>query len=147
MHWGWLWSAVLLAVGLLDGGIRLATGWSMVWVVRAEATLLLAASVGLLMLHWHRPARGRGRMIQVGLAASLALGGLRAALWALGMPVPRAKLVIAILAVVGGALALWRRRTATVALALVAVLACSQAPRQAASDTPAPRARKEIMAI
>ena len=140
MHWGWLWSAVLLAVGLLDGGIRLATGWSMVWVVRAEATLLLAASVGLLMLHWHRPARGRGRMIQVGLAASLALGGLRAALWALGMPVPRANLVIAILAVVGGALALWRRRTATVALALVAVLACSQAPRQAASDTPAPRA-------
>ena len=60
MHWGWLWGAVLLAVGILDVGIRLTTGWSMVWVVRAEAALLLASSVGLLMLYWHRPAQGRG---------------------------------------------------------------------------------------
>jgi|GEM_PF-580075 len=139
MHWGWLWGAILLAVGIVDGAVRLATGWSMVWVVRAEAALLLAASVGLLVLHRRRPAQGRGRMVQLGLAASLALGGSRAAMWALGIPVHRANFVIAITAVIGGALVLRRRRMTTVALASVAVLACGQAARQAASDTPAPR--------
>ena len=129
-----------MAVGLLDVAIRLGYGWSMVWVVRAEAALFLATSLGFLLLHLRRPTQGWARTVQLGLAASFLLGGLRATLWALGMPVHRANLVIAILAVVGGALALWRRRTATVALALVAVLACGQAPRQAASDTPAPRA-------
>jgi quercetin dioxygenase-like cupin family protein len=131
---------VLIAVGLLDVAIRLGSGWSMVWVVRAEATLFRATSLGLLMLHLRRPTQGLARTVQLGLAASFLLGGLRAALWALGMQVPRANLVIAILAVVGGALVLWRRRTPTVALVLVAVLACGQAPRQAASDAPAPRA-------
>jgi len=109
-------------------------------VVRAEAALFLATSLGFLLLHLRRPTQGWARAIQLGLVASFLLGGLRATLWALGMPVHRANLVIAILAVVGGALALWRRRTATVALALVALLACGQAPRRATSDTPAPHA-------
>ena len=79
---------VLMAVGLLDVAIRLGSGWSMVWVVRAEAALFLATSLGLLMLYLRRPTQG----------------------------------------------------LATVALVLVAVLACGQASRQAASDAPAPRA-------
>jgi hypothetical protein len=49
-------------------------------------------------------------MVQMGLAASLALGGLRAALWAMGMPVQRANFVIVVLALVGGVSVLWRRR-------------------------------------
>ena len=92
---------VLMAVGLLDVAIRLGSGWSMVWVVRAEAALFLATSLGLLFLHLRRPTRGWARAVQLGLSASFLLGGLRAALWALGMPVFRANLVIAILAVVG----------------------------------------------
>jgi hypothetical protein len=40
MHWGWLWGAVLLAVGILDVGIRLATGWSMVWVALVLVAVL-----------------------------------------------------------------------------------------------------------
>ena len=71
-----------MAIGLLDVAIRLGSGWSMVWVVRAEAALFLATSLGLLMLYLRRPTQG----------------------------------------------------LATVALVLVAVLACGQAPRQAASD-------------
>ena len=51
---------VLMAVGLLDVAIRLGSGWSMVWVVRAEAALFLATSLGLLMLHLRR-REGGGR--------------------------------------------------------------------------------------
>jgi hypothetical protein len=112
LHWGWLWGAIFLAVGLLDLAVRLGTGWSMVWGIRAEAALLLSASFGLLVLHRRRPPQAvRARMVQVGLAASLALGGLRAALWAVGLPVQQANLAIGILALVGGGSVLWRRRT------------------------------------
>jgi hypothetical protein len=115
MHWGWLWGAILLAVGLLDFAVRLGTGWSMAWVIRAEAALFLSATFGLLMLHRSRPPRAAwARIVQVGLAASFALGGLRAALWAMGMPVHQANLVIGLLALVGGASVLWRRRTRAV---------------------------------
>ena len=48
-HWGWLWAAIVVAVGLLDFAVRLGTGWSMVRVVRAEAALFLAASLVLLI--------------------------------------------------------------------------------------------------
>ena len=77
-----------MAVGLLDVAIRLGSGWSMVWVVRAEAALFLATSLGLLMLHLRRPTQGWARAVQLGLAASFLLGGLRAALWALGCRSP-----------------------------------------------------------
>jgi hypothetical protein len=70
LHWGWLWAAIFLAVGLLDVAVRLVTGWSMTWVVRAEAVLFLSASL--------------------------------------------ANLVIATLALVGGAVVLWRRRARVV---------------------------------
>ena len=113
-----------MAIGLFDVAMRLGSGWSMVWVVRAEAALFLATSLGLLMLYLRRPTQGWARAVQLGLAASFLLGGLRATLWALGMPVHRANLVIVILAVVGGALALWRRRSTSAAIAgLVAWLA------------------------
>jgi hypothetical protein len=110
-HWGWLWGAVVVAVGLLDLAVRLGTGWSMARVVRAEAALFLAASLVLLVLHRRRPApAGWARTVQVGLAASFALGGLRAAFWALGVPVHWANLLIGVLAVVGLASVLWRLR-------------------------------------
>jgi hypothetical protein len=111
VHWAWLWGAVLLAIGILDIAVRLVTAWSMEWVVRAEAALLLSTAFGLLMLHRRRPASTtRARVIQLGLVASLTLGGLRAALWAMGMPVQYANLAIGILALVGGVSVLWRRR-------------------------------------
>jgi hypothetical protein len=114
MHWGWLWGAIFLTVGLLDFAARLGTGWSMTWVTRAEAALLLSAAFGLLILHRRSPPRAaRARVVQLGLVASLALGGLRAALWAMGMPVQQANLAIGVLALVGGASVLWRRRTRT----------------------------------
>lgn len=114
MHWGWLWGAILLTVGLLDLAVRLGTSWSMVWVIRAEAALLLSAAFGLLMVYRRRsPGAARARVVQLGLIASLALGGLRAALWAIGMPVQQANLVIGILALVGVASVLWGRRTRT----------------------------------
>jgi hypothetical protein len=110
-HWGWLWGAVAVAIGLLDLAVRLGTGWSMARVVRAEAALFLAASLVLLVLHRRRPApAGWARTVQVGLAASFALGGLRAASWALGVPVHWANLLIGVLAVVGLASVLWRLR-------------------------------------
>jgi hypothetical protein len=111
VHWAWLWGAILLAIGILDVAVRLVTAWSMEWVVRAEAALLLSTAFGLLMLHRRRPAStARARVIQLGLVASLTLGGLRAALWAMGMPVQYANLAIGILALVGGVSVLWRRR-------------------------------------
>ena len=96
-HWGWKWAAIAAVVGLLDFGARIATGFSMTWVVRAEAVLLLGTALLLWVLHRRRPAPSRRqRTVQQAIVASFLLGGIRAALWSGGLPVERANLTIAL---------------------------------------------------
>lgn len=98
MRWGWKWAGITAVVGLLDVAVRFATDYSMIRVVRAEAVLLLGAALLLWFLRRARPApTPRQHTIQLAIVASFFLGGLRAALWAGGMPVERANLVIALI--------------------------------------------------
>ncbi len=111
MHWAWQWSVVFFVVALLDVAVRLGTGFDMVWIVRADALLFLGASLTLLRLQRVRPAlAGWQRALQGALMAALALGGLRATLWALGLPLQRANAMVLAAAVIGGAGMLWWRR-------------------------------------
>jgi len=97
VSWGWRWTLLILAVALADFAVRLATRFNMAWVVPAEAILCLGTSLALSVLHDRQPAQVRWqfRLQQIGVAA-FALAGLRAALWAGGLPVARANLAVSI---------------------------------------------------
>jgi hypothetical protein len=108
--WGWRWLSVILLVGAADFGVRLATGFQMGSVTRAEALLFLAASA--LLWAWQRrnPAGSRWQLgLQRVIVALLMLGGLRAALWSLGLSVPYANICVFILGVLLIAAAVYRR--------------------------------------
>jgi len=101
MHWGWRWAGIFVVVALLDFGVRFASGFDMTWVNRAEAVLLLGTALLLWFLGRTHPAPNRRQhTIQLAIVASFVLGGLRAALWAAGLPVDRANLAIAALGLV-----------------------------------------------
>jgi hypothetical protein len=119
MRWGWQWTLIILAVGLADFAARFGTGFNMVWVVRSEAVLLLGGGLALWILQRRNPAQIRWqRRVQRVLVALFGLGGLRAALWASGMAVARANVVVLVLGVLVGTVAWWRgRRVAGVARA------------------------------
>ena len=111
MEWGWRWTLFILIVGAADFAVRLITGFNMVWVVRAEAALFFGASVTLWVFHRGKPAQVRWQLwLQRVLVALFALAGLRAALWALGLPVARANVIALIVAVVLGGVTLRRPR-------------------------------------
>jgi hypothetical protein len=117
MRWGWRWTWIIVAVGLADVAVRIATGFDMRWVVRAEAVLFLAAGVLLWRLRRRHPAPPTWpRRVQGLLIWAFGLGGLRAALWAGGLPVAWANLAVAGLGVLLAAAA-WRRRTSRIARA------------------------------
>lgn len=98
MPWGWRWTLLVLAVTLADLAVRLATGFDMAWVVPVEAILFLGASLVLSVLHDRQPAQVRWQLrVQQVVVAGFALAGLRAALWAGGLPVASANVGIAIL--------------------------------------------------
>ena len=112
MEWAWRWALFILIVGAADFAVRLVTGFNMAWVVRAEAVLFLGAGVTLWVFQREKPAQVRWHLwTQRVLVAVFALAGLRAALWALGMPVARANVIVAVAAVVLGGLAIRHRST------------------------------------
>jgi hypothetical protein len=111
MHWGWKWTIIFLATGLVDYGLRLATRFNMDWVVPLEAVLFFGAGYLFWRLERRNPAQVPWQhVVQLVVVASFALGGLRSALWALGLPVSRANLVILLLGVALAGIA-WRRRS------------------------------------
>jgi hypothetical protein len=108
MHWAWKWTIVFLVVGLVDYGVRWATRFNMDWVVPLEAVLFFGSS----FLFWQLTRRNPAQVpwqhtVQLVVVASFVLGGVRSALWALGLPVSRANLIILVL---GVALVAWRWR-------------------------------------
>ena len=95
MSWWWRWTLLILAVTLVDLAVRVATRFSMAWVVPAEAMLFLGTSLALWRLHDRAPARVPWQStLQRVLVAAFALAGLRAALWAGGLDVARANVVV-----------------------------------------------------
>jgi len=110
MEWGWRWILLILIIGAADFAVRLITGFNMVWVVRAEAVLFLGAGITLWVFQREKPAQVRWHLwTQRVVVALFALAGLRAALWALGLPVARANVIVVVVAVVLGGLALRHR--------------------------------------
>ena len=111
MPWGRQWMLLILVVTLADGAVRFATNFAMVWVVRAEAILFLGASLALRVLLDRRPAQVRWQLgLQRALVAAFALAGLRAALWAAGLHVARANIVVLVVGALLVALAIVRAR-------------------------------------
>jgi hypothetical protein len=111
----WRWTFLVFAVALADFAVRIATNFDMVWVVRAEAILFLGTSLALWLWHNRRPAQVRWQVgLQRMLVAAFALAGLRAALWAGGLEVAKANLVVLIVGAVLVAVAVVqsRRRSA-----------------------------------
>ena len=116
MSWWWRWTLLILAVTLADFAVRVATRFSMAWVVPAEAILFLGTSLALWRLHDRAPAPVPWQStVQRVLVAAFALAGLRAALWAGGLHVARANVVILTAGALLLALAVIRSRRARAA--------------------------------
>ena len=110
VRWGGRWFAVLLVVAAADLAVRFGTGFDLIWIIRVEGPLFLAASIVLLRLCRQRPVPARWqRGLQTVLVTALALAGLRAVVWAVGLPVQGANLLVLAVATIGGAVLLWRR--------------------------------------
>ena len=77
------------------------------WVATIAAVATVDVVVRLLP---HVSMRPRLRMVQLLLAAGFLLGGLRAGLWAAGMPVAVANATILVAAVLAGTVAWFRGR-------------------------------------
>ena len=111
MSWWARWTLLILAVTLADFAVRLASRFSMAWVVPAEAILFLGTSLALWLLHDRARASVPWQFtLQRVLVAAFALAGLRAALWAGGLPVARANVVILTVGALLLALAVIRSR-------------------------------------
>ena len=116
VSWWWRWTLLILAVTLADLAVRVVTRFSMAVVVPAEAILFLATSLALWRWHHRAPAPVRWQSaLQRVLVAAFALAGLRAALWAGGLHVARANVVILTAGALLLALAVIRARRSRVA--------------------------------
>ena len=101
--------AVILAV--LDLAVRIGSGFDMGVIVPTEAVLFLGAAILLGWMSRNADASDPGtRRLDSWLAACLALAAIRAALWATGVDVYTANLVILAIGLAAVALLLYRRR-------------------------------------
>lgn len=98
----WLvWTGLVAAITAIDLAARFALPFSLQRVLVVEAVLFFLGALATLALSARPPqASGWRRVLQRILAAGLVLAALRAALWAAGLPVARANLIILVLGVV-----------------------------------------------
>jgi hypothetical protein len=96
------WGLVILAAAAVDLAVRFAVRFDLARVQRAEAVLFPAAALALFALLRREPrAAGWARAWRVGLILTFLLGGLRAGMWASGMPVHLANLAVLAVATAG----------------------------------------------
>jgi hypothetical protein len=108
----WLpWIGLAAAITAIDLVSRFALPFNLQRVLVVEAVLFFVGALATLTLST-RPPRPSGwrRVLPRLLAGGLLLAAFRAALWAAGMPVARANLIILVLGVVMLAGAQWRTR-------------------------------------
>ena len=112
MHSGWKWIIIFIVAGMAEYAVRLATRFNMDWVVPLDAVVFWWAGYLCWRLERRSPAQVPWQhALQLVIVASFVLAGLRSALWALGVPVSRANLVIIVVGVVLAGIALRRRHT------------------------------------
>jgi hypothetical protein len=96
------WGLVIVAAATVDLTVRFAARFDLARVLQLEAVLFPAAALALLALMRREPrAAGWARAWRVGLILAFLLGGLRAGLWASGMPVHLANLAVLAVAAAG----------------------------------------------
>jgi hypothetical protein len=105
-----LWVATIVAVATVDVAVRFMLAFRLEQVLWAETVLFLTGGTVLVRLLPHTSTRPWLRMVQLLLAAGFLLGGLRAGLWAAGMPVTVANATIFVAAVLAATIAWFRGR-------------------------------------
>lgn len=91
----WCWGAIVGGATLLDLLVRFGLPFDMTRVLVAEAVLFPATAFAFLLLMRRSPGReGLPRMFQIFLIGGFALAGLRSGLWAAGLPVGIANLLV-----------------------------------------------------
>src|SRR5574341_1907394 len=106
------WVLLFGMIAAIELTVRFLLPFDLRRVLIVEAGLFLGAGVTTWALVLRSPQSfGWRRVAQWSLAGGLILAAIRATLWASGMPVARANLVIALLGAVG-LIALWFQRRA-----------------------------------
>lgn len=94
------WSGVILAASVVDLLARFGGTFNLTRILWTEALLFPAVGVSLLyLLRGSPPLSGFKRGSQVVIIVSFFLAGLRSGLWAFGMPVGKANIVVLVAAV------------------------------------------------
>lgn len=94
------WSSVILAATAVDLLARFGGPFNLTRILWIEALLFPAVGIGLIALLKKNPRlSGFKRRVQVLIIASFFLAGLRSGLWASGVPVGRANMVVLFAAV------------------------------------------------
>jgi hypothetical protein len=107
-----LWVVTIVAVAVTDVAVRLLLAFRLEHVLWAEAVLFLGGGTVLLRLLSRDSARPWLRMVQLLPAAGFLLGGVRAGLWAAGMPVTVANATILLAGGLAATVAWFRGRKA-----------------------------------
>lgn len=95
------WIGTILAATALDVAARFALGFDMSRILVVETLLFLVVGLVLLwFLQTDPPQHGWRRWLQVWTIAGCFLAGLRVGLWAAGVPVAHANIVIIVVPVV-----------------------------------------------
>ena len=105
------WLLLFAIVGIIELVVRFAIPFETRRVLVVEAVLFLGAGVVSGILARRAVQVGWRYALQWALVAAFVLAAVRAGLWAVGVPVPRANQIIALLGVLAlGAVWLRRRR-------------------------------------
>ena len=108
----WLpWAALFGTIATVEVLVRFAVPFSLRRVLVVEALLFFGAALAALRLTLRpaKPSKWR-RLLQWSLVWGLALGAIRAAIWAAGQPVTRANLAALLVAIIALAASRIRRR-------------------------------------
>jgi hypothetical protein len=108
----WLvWTGLAAAIAAIDLATRFALPFDLQRVLLVEALLFFVGGLAVLGIGTRPPqASGWRRVLERLLAGGLVLAALRSALWAAGLPVARANLIILILGGITLGVAKWRTR-------------------------------------
>lgn len=101
MRFALRWLGVVLIATAIDLLVRFALPFDLSRVLRVEAALFPLTGLALFLLFRSEPRASPGwRRVQIVVIAAFPLAGIRSGLWAAGLPVQRANLVVLAIGIV-----------------------------------------------